>query len=185
MYKKKISEEQSAETCSFTNDLDEALQRKSGEDFWKDWKCKFPSNSVDVLQVDGSADSAEIVGKFANYFEQNCKPFNIQRNEELKAEFNALRANYCGSAISENKRFNTEQISKLVSSLKSGKAAGLDELSSEHLKFCHPVAICILTELFNLFLDTAHIPASFAASNTVPIPKCDAHIRGLKLDDFR
>jgi len=185
LYKKKIREEQSAETSSFTNDLEEALQCKSGEDFWKVWKCKFPSNSADVLQVDGSADSAEIVGKFANYFEQNCKPFNIQRNEELKAEYTALRANYCGSAIFDNKRFNTEQISKLVNSLKSGKAAGLDELSSEHLKFSHPIVICILTELFNLFLDTAHIPASFAASYTVPIPKCDVHTRGLKLDDFR
>jgi len=135
--------------------------------------------------VDGSSDSAEIVGKFANFFEQNCKPFNIRRNDELKAEYTAIRTNYCGSVISDNKRFNTEQISKLVSSLKSGKAAGLDELSSEHLKFSHPVVICILTELFNLFLDAAHIPATFAASYTVPIPKCDVHVRGLKLDDFR
>jgi len=33
----------------------------------------------------------------------------------------------------------------------NGKAVGLDKLSSEHLKYSHPIVICVLTKLFNLF----------------------------------
>ena len=67
----------------------------------------------------------------------------------------------------------------------NGKAAGLDQLSSEHLKYSHPVVVCILTKLFNLFLCYSHIPSSFGCSYTVPVPKCDSHVRALRTDDFR
>ena len=67
----------------------------------------------------------------------------------------------------------------------NGKAAGLDQLSSEHLKYRHPVVVCILTKLFNLFLCYSHIPSSFGCSYTVPVPKCDSRTRALRVDDFR
>ena len=74
-----------AETCSFTNDLHDALLGKSGQDFWKMWKSKFSSNSADIVQVDGTADSAAICANFANYFESNCTTFIGSRNDQLKA----------------------------------------------------------------------------------------------------
>jgi len=64
-------------------------------------------------------------------------------------------------------------LSRLISSLKRRKAAGLDELTGEYLQFSHPIVVSILVKLFNLFISTGHIPASFGASYTVPIPKCD------------
>ena len=42
LYKKRIREEQVAEASYFTNDLHEALLRKSNQEFWKIWKSKFP-----------------------------------------------------------------------------------------------------------------------------------------------
>ena len=57
LYKKRIREERVAETCSFTNDLHDALLGKSGQDFWKMWKSKFSSNSADIVQVGGTADT--------------------------------------------------------------------------------------------------------------------------------
>ena len=60
---------------------------------------------------------------------------------------------------------------QLIAKMKRGKAAGLDELSVEHLIYCHPVVVILLSRLFNFFVSSGHIPASFAASYTVPIPK--------------
>ena len=69
--------------------------------------------------------------------------------------------------------------------MKSGKAAGLDELSCEHIKFSHPIVVSILSKLLNLFIKIGYIPVSFGASYTVPIQKCDAQTRRLSVDDFR
>jgi hypothetical protein len=46
----------------------------------------------------------------------------------------------------------------LVSNRKKGCAAGFDELAAEHLKFSHPIVICILSKLLSLFV---LYPASF------------------------
>jgi len=43
----------------------------------------------------------------------------------------------------------------------NGKTAEVDDLTSEHLKFSHPIFVCILTKLFNLFIINGHIPERF------------------------
>jgi hypothetical protein len=138
-----------------------------------------------VVQVDGTGDGAIIVDKFAKYFESNCTPFSALRNQELKDKYSDRRSNYCGDPITDNQFVDVELLCKLIDTLSNGKAAGLDELSSEHLKFCHPIVICILSKLFNFFITNGRIPESFGASYTVPIPKCDGRTRALSVDDFR
>ena len=184
LYKKRVREMQSAESNAFTNDLHDALLRKSGQDFWRTWKSKF-SNDSSVVKVDGTADHHVIGDKFAAYFESNSKPCSSIRDEELKAKFLELRSKYCGSPIDCNQYFDVELLSKLVSKMSNGKAAGLDGLVCEHLKFSHPIATCILSKLFNVFLSRGHVPRSFGLSYTVPIPKSAGHTRALSVDDFR
>jgi len=48
-----------------------------------------------------------------------------------------------------------------------GKAAGLDELTVEHVVNSHLVLIIILAELFNVVMATAHVPYGFRLSYTV------------------
>jgi len=107
------------------------------------------------------------------------------RNAELEAEYINIRSNYCGSPIGEAERFDVELLSHLINEMKNGKAAGLDEISSEHLKFSHPIVVVILCKLLNLFVTSSHIPSSFGSSYTVPIPKCDRRSKSLTVDDFR
>ena len=165
--------------------MHEALLRKSNQEFGKIWKSKFPSASADIVQVDGIADCAVIATNFARRFESTCKPFRTSRNETLKAQYNALRSQFCGSTLTDKQIFDAELLSRLINSLKHGKAAGLDELTCEHLQFSHPVVVSILVKLFNLFVSIGHIPTSFGASYTVPIPKCDGRTGALSVDDFR
>ena len=47
--------------------------------------------------------------------------------------------------------------------MKNGKAAGLDNLSCEHLKYSHdPTIVSMLCKLFNIFLANGHVPDSLA-----------------------
>jgi hypothetical protein len=185
LYKKRIREEQRIESTSFTNNLHDALLCKSGQDFWKCWKSKLGRESRNIVQVDGTGDGGVIVNKFAVYFASSCTPFSALRNEQLKSAYADRRSNYCGSPITDNQLFDAELLSKLIDNMPNGKAAGLDEISSEHIKFSHPIVMFILTKLFNCFVSSGHIPVSFGASYTVPIPKCDGRTRALSVDDFR
>ena len=57
--------------------------------------------------------------------------------------------------------------------MKRGKAAGLDELTVEHVVHSHPVLIAILAKLFNIIMFAGYVPYGFRLSYTVPIPKVD------------
>lgn len=185
LYKKRIRENQAIETKSYTNDLHDALLRKSNQGFWKTWNSKFGNKSHKIVQVDGSADEQVITDKFSKYFEANCSSLSAERNSELRDKYMDRRLLYRGTPIKDSQLFDVGAISKLVDSLTRGKAAGMDSLTSEHLQFSHPIVICLLTRLFNYFISTGHIPASFGVSYTVPIPKCDGRTRALSVNDFR
>ena len=157
---------------------------KCGPNFWKVCKSKFENNWTKVIQVDGTVDNGFIADKFAEYFESNCTPFSAVRKEKPKIEYNQRRSSCDGSPILTSQLFDVELLSNLIDKMDNGKAAGLDELSSKHLKYCHPIVVCLLAKLFNLFISLAHIPDSFGKSYTVPIPKCDGHTRVLSVDDF-
>mgnify|MGYP003406642813 FL=1 len=68
-----------------------------------------------------------------------------------------------------------------------GKAAGLDEITAEHLKYCHPLLPVVLSKLFNLIMKAGHVPANFAKSYTVPILKghFSAFSKSVNANDFR
>ena len=185
LYKKRLREEQRTETICYSNDLHEALLRKSGQDFWKTWKYKFESSRNTLMQVDGVTDNALVADKFAKYFEKVCSPLNEERNNVIKSKYSELRSQYNGTPINDKQWFDVELVSKLIGNMANGKAPGLDELSIEHIKYSHPIVVCILAKLFNLFLTYSHIPPGFGRSYTVPIPKCDSRARALSASDFR
>ena len=80
------------------------------------------------------------------------------RNSELKEEYKSLRHNYSGSPFDPKYLFNAELVDKFINELKSGKAAGLDTLTAEHLQYSHPAIATVLSKLFNLIITSGHIP---------------------------
>ena len=184
-YKRRLREDQARETTVFTNELHEALLRKSGRQFWNVWNSKFESKSHRIIQVDNSVDRTVIMDNFARYFEFLYTPSNHARNEELKAKYDSLKEYHFVGLTDDDRVFDVALISKLVSNLKNGRAPGLDDISAEHLKFSHPIVIIILSKLFNLFLTYSHIPLAFGLTYTVPIPKCNSVLKAMTSSDFR
>ena len=69
--------------------------------------------------------------------------------------------------------------------MKRGKAAGLDELTVEHVVYSHPVLTVILSRLFNLIMSVGHVPYGFRLSYTVPLPKEDTASKRNIIDNYR
>lgn len=69
--------------------------------------------------------------------------------------------------------------------MKRGKAAGLDDLTAEHLQHSHPLLPCVLAKLFTLFIRTGYVPDQFGLSFTVPLRKVNNASKHLTVDDFR
>jgi len=184
-YRKRIREGQKLSLTSYTNDLNDALMQKNGHDFWKCWRSKFESSNV-CQQVDGCVDSDKIADKFAQHFAKSYTCNDDARAADLKAEFLQQRINYCGTALTDASLFDCELVGNVIAELKRGKAAGLDNLSAEHLINSHPIVISLLTRLFNLMLLCGHVPSSFGRSYTIPIPKIkDCRTKAMTVDDFR
>ena len=58
-----------------------------------------------------------------------------------------------------------------IEQLKCDKAAGLDGLSAECVKFAHSCVALILCTLFNLCMKYSFVPANFYCGRIVPVPK--------------
>ena len=81
--------------------------------------------------------------------------------------------------------FDVGLLSKLAMEMGTGKAAGMDGLTAEHVKNSHPIIFTILCKLFNQCLFTGWVPPAFIVSYTVPVPKGDTGSRSLSASNFR
>jgi len=84
-------------------------------------------------------------------------------------------------------RFDAELVERVTSRIQRGKAAGLDNITSEHLHFSHPLLPVILSKNFNCTMDTGHVPECFGQSYTVPTSKasCNVRSKSVTINDFR
>ena len=53
----------------------------------------------------------------------------------LKAQYNSTRDTYCGMPLTDDHTFDVELVDNIVYQMKRGKAAGLDNLTIEHLQY--------------------------------------------------
>ena len=67
-----------------------------------------------------------------------CTSVNQAHSQTLKSDFLELRRNYVGTPLTDVYRFDVELIAGVISQLKRGKAAGLDNIMAEHLQYSYP-----------------------------------------------
>jgi hypothetical protein len=80
---------------------------------------------------------------------------------------------------------SVEMLDSIIVNMKKGKAAGLDNLTIEHLQFAHPVVCCILSKLFNLMVMFNYVPIEFGKGVIIPIPKGEGKQACNKSDNYR
>ena len=184
-YKSMLHKEKRAETQSYTNDLHEALLNKSHTNFWKCWKSKFDKNYHSTAVINGLTDDAEVAETFADFFCRTCTSFSEDQNTRLSSIYSKRRQNYVGDHFRDECRCDVDLVETACSKMRKGKAAGLDELSLEHLVHSHPILFVILAKLFNVIVDYGCVPYGFRLSYTVPLPKDDTLVKSNRVESYR
>ena len=184
-YRKQLNENRKMEAEHYSNDLHEALAQKNNTAFWNCWRSKFEATAK-CSQVDGCADPDIIADKFACHFKKAFSCNDPRKADILREEFLLSRPNYNGVPLTEVYSIDTELVSKVVSDLKCGKAADIDSLSVEHLRFSHPCLPVVLAKLFQLMVFCSFVPEGFRYNYIVPLPKPkECYSKTLTCDDFR
>jgi len=68
-----------------------------------------------------------------------------------------------------------ELVDKCLRAMKLGKAAGVDNIETEHLHYAHPRLSVLLSILFNCMVVHGRVPAMFGNGVVVPLIK-DKHL---------
>ena len=116
-------------------------------------------------------DDTCIANKFADIFANTCKP-NVSSKDKLGAEkeaFMNMLVHYKGALFILEDVIDVEHVQSAVNDFSNGKAAGYDLLTAEYLKYCHPIALSYLTELFSVMFWFSYVPNAFEIGITVPL----------------
>ena len=186
-YKLRIRSSQQDEVLRYTNDLNDALLQKQGNTFWNCWRSKFSSKTPRPLQIDNLTDDSDIADHFAYHFQNICTIKTADGNKKLQDMYTSKRSSYSGTPFTNNMAFTAELVEDQIINMKRGKAAGLDNLSAEHLQHCHPCLPAFLARLFNLIIETGTVPDKFGLSYTIPLLKANSGSmsKSLTASDFR
>ena len=129
-------------------------------------------------------DDLSIANGFANYFFNIGNESPVLNNNKCADAFMSRLSTYSSKLDLCDHEINVEVIDAVISRLKKGKAAGIDRLTAEHIQFCHPLVVTILSMLFNLMIHFQYIPDNFGSGIIVPFPK-DSKCQLNKFSDFR
>jgi hypothetical protein len=176
---------------SMSNDLHDSLLQKNSCAFWKTWKSKVCRSKQSIPCVDGSNDESIVTEKFRNYFQNIFTVNSAEHDAHITDKFNSRLSDFSKSKSDQmhwaesDYTISVELVDFAMNELHAGKAAGLDQLQTEHLINSHPILYKILSLLFNLILQLGVVPSEFGQGLLIPIPK-DSGARGiLKVSQFR
>ena len=132
-------------------------------------------------------DERLIAKQFADHFSNVCANCSSLRAGELKAAYEHKRPCYLSNVDDSRYHFDAELVDNAIMKMKRGKAAGLDNITVEHLRVSCYTLYCVLCKLFNFMIHCSHVPDCFGMSYAVPIMKNNVNTnnRTITFDDFR
>lgn len=169
-YKRAINQHKDKSKKSISDKLSNHLASKNGKDFWTSWKSKMGGSSI-TTTVDGLHEHEQIANHFADSFAVINNHNNVNKNVEWCNKFMLLYNSYNINNVNKTNNINVETVLACIKQLSNGKAAGMDGLVAEHLKFAHPLLGVLLSFLFRMILINGLVPSSFCESIIVPLIK--------------
>jgi hypothetical protein len=116
--------------------------------------------------VDGKSDDKEIADLFELKFSMIGQ--NVADNNPVDCCIQPQN----NIIVNSDWLISVEDVDKTVfDKMKRGKAAGMDNLSLEHVVYSHPSLIVHLSNLFNLMIKHGHVPDQFGLGIVVPLIK--------------
>jgi len=133
-YKLAICDASSQFESRFDDDLLVSYLDKDYNTFWKLWKNKVQTKRthLNTSQIGGKCDDQSIANVFVDYYNNSVTNNYADNNSYI---FDVSFENL-GDWL-----FDTDDVDRIIRSLKHGKVAGLDGISVEHLTYSHPSLI--------------------------------------------
>jgi hypothetical protein len=160
----------------FNDELLETYMNKDFNNFWHCWKKKTCKKSPRASSVEGLTNDIDIANRFAEHFaavSDGCAPSLATSIIDV------------GLYETRNWMFSVEEVDYVIRNcLKTGKAAGHDNISAEHILWAHPSVVLHLCKLFNLILQHGYVPANFGSGIIIPLVK-DRLGDVSKIDNYR
>jgi len=125
------------------NELRRHFINKKMPEFWRTWNSKFRKNVSKQVIINGHTDNFSIANEFASHFSQ----VHYQSTDDAvsKEAFLSLRNEHISSRCSSDSavlsNISVELIDRCLNKLKMGKAPVPDDMSTEHLRYAHPLLI--------------------------------------------
>ena len=126
--------------------------------------------------MDGFTEETDILHIFTDKYNTiyNSVGFDTIDIDELLSNTDHNISKMCQGEHSKDGHlhlFDSNNVTKAVREMKSGKSDGYDGLTSDYIINCTPLMIGYITNLFNCIIRHGCIPSSFCISTLVPIPK--------------
>ena len=151
----------------FINNLSEEVS-DNPKRFWSFFRSKTKVKSVPQLVSDGDSSSSDLhdkVGMFNKYFQS---VFEDKSDELELPEMQNLVPNQPNLSTLH---LTVNDVFKVISALKVGKACGPDNLSPRILKECATELAPSLTCIFNRSLASSSVPSQWKEANIIPVFK--------------
>ena len=148
----------------FSDELYEHLLSKDMTGFWKTWSAKTSNKVFNVPNIDGEVNDGKIAEVFRCKFEGQAGVCN--------SLLHAVDPSHDDDDDVSKWMLTVEDVDYVIrNNMKCGKAAGVDNLTMEHIVYSHPSIILHLCKLFNLMLKHGYVPDQFGRGIVIPLVK--------------
>jgi Reverse transcriptase (RNA-dependent DNA polymerase) len=150
----------------FSDELYDNLMSKDMSNFWRSWSSKTCNKSINTTCVDGEVEDRKITEVFSKKFCESAVNSSLNNRHCVDFSPNESIQPYL---------FSVEQVDSVINNhLKRGKAAGVDNITPEHVTYSHPSLVWHLCRLFNLMTIHGYVPNQFGRGIIIPLVK-DKH----------
>ena len=188
-YKKAIRDAQRAPKQQSWNRLHTSMLSNDSNSFWKSWRTIYSKNNSSFTPVvDGQSSKSAIANSFQQQFENNARPNNQEKVDDLKNTFDSKYADFCSThedtCNCQNYHASIENIIDAVMCLKGGKSSDDDDISAEHFLNAPYAIFNRLQHLFNAMLTHSFVPHQFTRGSILPLIK-DTHGNRSDITNYR
>jgi hypothetical protein len=180
-YKKAIKEAADKSKKTGSHHLASSLQNKDFNGFWKIWNDKFNNKNIFVAPVGGFTNSSEIANAFRDYYSKTF--INSADDHKAVNDYTNILSDIYNCDL-PSPAVEIDVIERCIAKLKLNKAAGHDQLVSEHIVYSHPAIVTHLKLLFTMILNYSFVPDEFGVGVIVPVVK-DRHGELSSTDNYR
>jgi len=166
------------DNLDFNDKLSELYLAKHMDDFWIQWNRKFSKRTKSV-NINGYYHNEDIA-MFSVIRSSQLSLIHIQILTQLVGCLNKVGDKIlCDSSTQNINLFDVVDVENALASLKLGKAAGYDGLTTESLHYCHPAIFIHLKLLFNMMSVHGYVPDDLS---WCCCPSCKRSVCRLVLD---